>query len=81
MTSKVLKVLKVLNFSGDGEGNTFTCTFTGAAAPWLGAKRPSPQHHHATPKGHPAPGLVRRATGICCGDNGFRHVYAEVRMI
>ena len=29
MTSKVLKVLKVLNFSGDGEGNTFTCPFTG----------------------------------------------------
>jgi hypothetical protein len=25
----VLKVLKVLNFSGAGEGNTFTCTFTG----------------------------------------------------
>jgi hypothetical protein len=22
------KVLKVLNFSGDGQGNTFTCTFT-----------------------------------------------------
>jgi hypothetical protein len=31
MTSKVLKVLKVLNFSGAGEGNTFRCTFTGAA--------------------------------------------------
>jgi len=30
--AKVLKVLKVLNFSGDGKGNTFTCTFTGAAA-------------------------------------------------
>ena len=63
MASKVLKVLKVLNFSGDGEGNTFTCTFTGAAAPWLGAKRPSPQRHHATPKGHPAPGTRPCAQG------------------
>jgi hypothetical protein len=30
--SKVLKVLKVLNFPGTGKSNTFTCTFTGAAA-------------------------------------------------
>jgi len=31
MGSKVLKVLKVLNFSGTGTINIFTCTFTGAA--------------------------------------------------
>ena len=34
--SKVLKVLKVLNFSGTGKTNIFTCTFTGAA------ERPDP---------------------------------------
>jgi hypothetical protein len=43
MTSKVLKVL---NFSGAGEGNTFTCTFTGAAVnPHPDPERPSPRRH------------------------------------
>jgi hypothetical protein len=62
VTSKVLKVLKVLNFSGDGEGNTFTCTFTGAAAPWLGAKRPSLQ-----------PGMtLTPALSLCAGRGDVR---------
>src|SRR5215208_2181614 len=39
VTSKVLKVLKVLNFSGAGEGNTFTCTFTFTGG---GAEGPDP---------------------------------------
>ena len=77
--ANVLKVLKVLNFSGDGEGNIFKLTFTfiGAAAPWLVPERPSPQpyeypHPNAAtprPKGtrHPVPGPVRRERGTGSG--------------
>jgi hypothetical protein len=36
---KVLKVLKVLNFSGAGEANNFTCTFTFTGG---GAEGPDP---------------------------------------
>jgi hypothetical protein len=71
---KSLKGLKGLHVCGSrlfaggvGEGTTFTSTFTGAAAPWLGAIRPSPQRHHATPRPtgtrHPAPGTRPCAQG------------------
>ena len=52
--SKVLKVLKVLNFSGAGEGNIFMCTFTDD----------DPRPDATTPRRHPVPGPVRRERGI-----------------
>jgi hypothetical protein len=57
-----------LNVSGAGEGNAFTWAFTD--------DDPYPSRNP-----HPGPLPVRRERGICCGDNGFRHEFAGVRMI
>ena len=60
-TAKVLKVLKVLNFSGAGKSNIFTFTFTGAAAPWLGPERSSPQ---------PSSNTLTPPLSLCAGRGG-----------
>jgi len=65
MTSKVLKVLKVLNFSGTGKTNIFTCTFTAAAV-----------NPYTLPRMTltPALSLCAGRGGSALGGSRFRHV-------
>ncbi len=68
----MLKVLKVLNFSGGGEGNTFTCTFTGD----------DPHPLLARPRGYPVAGTrpVEPGEGNGLQGDRFQRVSAGVRI-
>ena len=68
--AKVLKVLKVLNFSGTGIINTFRCPFTGGAVnPHTLA--PNDPHPNAT---QGVPGPLRRARGTASSGRSNQRV-------